>query len=556
MDQTNKAPTKIERIKSESRRLRGTIGQCLADETTGALSPDDVQIAKFHGIYQQDDRDLRAERKQRKLGRLHTFMLRARVPGGVATPKQWLAIDEIASTLTGGTLRLTTRQTFQYHGILKGNIKPVIQGINRVMLDSIAACGDVNRNVLCNPNPVEARVHREVYRWAVKISGHLLPKTRAYYEIWLDEEKIADSREDEPLYGETYLPRKFKVAIAVPPHNDVDVYANDLGFVAIVEEGCLKGFNVLVGGGMGMNHSDKNTFPRLADEIGFLAPEHTLAVAEAVVSVQRDFGDRTNRRRARMKYTIETMGLEAFKAEVESRAGIVFEPPRPVEFTSQGDRYGWVRGVEGRWHLTLFIENGRIRDRPGEELLSGLRRIARVHQGDFRMTANQNLIVANVPAGEKSRIEELARAHGLLSGRTSPARRQSMACVALPTCSLALAEAERYLPTLLDKIEALLSSHGMAEQSVVIRMTGCPNGCARPYLAEIGLVGKAPGKYNLYLGGDGKGTRLNRLFLENIAEAEILAALDRLFEEYGRRRLDGEGIGDFAVRSGMAGNRE
>lgn len=538
-------------IKANSNYLRGTLRESLADELTGALSPADAQISKFHGFYEQDDRDLRQDRRERFLEPRYDFMLRARLPGGVCTPEQWLVLDEIARTLANGTLRLTTRQTFQFHGIVKRDIKGVIQGINQALIDSIGGCGDVNRNVMCNPNPIQSDLHVEVHDWARRISEHLLPRTRAYHEIWLDGEKALDSEESEPIYGETYLPRKFKTAVAVPPHNDVDVYANDLGFIAIAEKGRLVGFNVLAGGGMGATHGDTTTFPRLADDLGLVTPDQVLAVAEAVVTIQRDFGDRYDRAHARLKYTVERMGLAEFRAEVERRAGVHFAPARPVRFMDHGDRYGWVEGTDGRWHLTLYVENGRVQDKPGRTQLTGLREIARIHRGDLRMTPNQNLILAGVPVDQKRRIETLAREHGLLAEIRSPLRLRSIACVALPTCPQAMAEAERYFPELADKIETLTARHGLAELDLVLRITGCPNGCARPYLAEIGLVGKGPRRYNLFLGGDGTGTRLNKLYRENIGEEEILSTLDGLLARFAAERELGERFGDFVIRAGI-----
>jgi sulfite reductase (NADPH) hemoprotein beta-component len=461
-----------------------------------------------------------------------------------------LVIDAVGQELGNGTIRLTTRQTFQYHGILKRNLKPLIQRINQAMIDSIGGCGDVNRNVLCNPNPERSALHGEVYGWARRISEHLLPKTRAYHEIWLDGESLSGG-ESEPIYGETYLPRKFKTAVAVPPHNDVDVYTNDLGFVAIAQGDRLLGFNVLAGGGMGATHDDPTTYPRLASEIGFIPPEQTLAVAEAVVSVQRDFGDRVSRRHARLKYTIERIGLSTFIGEVEQRAGVRFEPPREILFSSQGDRYGWVEDGEGRWYLTLYIENGRVVDTPDAGLMSGLREIARIHQGDFRITPSQNLIVAAVAADQKAIIEGIARRHGLLAEKRSATRLESIACVALPTCPQAMAEAERYFPELLGTIEGMAQRHGIEGQAIVMRMTGCPNGCARPYVAEIGLVGKGPGRYNLQLGGDGRGLRLNRRYRKNLDETELLQTLDELFRRYAAERLPQERFGDFVIRCGV-----
>ncbi len=544
--------TEVEHIKARSRHLRGTIEEGLKDATTGALYGDDTQLTKFHGFYQQDDRDLRDERRHQKLEPLYSFMLRARVPGGVITAEQWKAIDAISRELTGGGLRLTTRQTFQHHGILKRNVKPLIQRLNKAMIDSIAACGDVNRNVLCNTNPVESALHKQVYDDAVAISTHLLPSTRAYHEIWLDEEKIANYEEEkEPIYGDTYLPRKFKVAVAVPPHNDVDVNGNDLSLVAIVEDGKLKGYDILAGGGMGNTHGETATYPQIAKNLGFVVPADICKVAEAIVTTQRDFGDRTDRKHARLKYTIDDMGVETFKKHVEERSGVKFAEPAPYEFTMHSDRFGWTENADGTWNLTMYIEQGRIIDyEDGPQMLQGLLKIADLHGGDFRMTATQNLIVAQVETSKKDEIEKLTREHGLLRD-VSVLRQNSMACVALPTCTLAMAEAERYLPSLITKLEAIVDKNGLSEQPIVIRMTGCPNGCARPFLAEIAFVGKAPGKYNLLLGGDGKGTRLNKLYRENIGEEEILETLEPLIAQYAKEREKGEGFGDFVVRTGI-----
>lgn len=536
-------------IKGSSNYLRGTLRQSMDDELTGALDPADAQLSKFHGFYEQDDRDLRQQRQERLLEPYYSFMLRARLPGGVCTPRQWQVIDSVAQRLGNGSIRLTTRQTFQYHGILKRNLKPLIREINRAMIDSIGGCGDVNRNVLCNPNPVQSKLHTEVYGWARSISEALLPKTRAYHEIWLDGERI-EGGESEPLYGETYLPRKFKTAVAIPPDNDVDVYTNDLGFVAIAEMDQLLGFNVLAGGGMGTTHGDTSTYPRLADELGFIAPHQAIAVAEAVVAIQRDQGNRCSRRHARLKYTIERMGADNFRREVERRSNVSFETPRQVSFEGQGDRYGWVRGGDDEWHLNLYIENGRVADRPGAPLMTGLRKIAAQHRGDFRITPSQNLIIAGVPEAQKEEIEALAASHGLLR-RQSSIRLNSIACVALPTCPQAMAEAERCFPEFMTKIEQLAAAHGLDHLNTVVRMTGCPNGCARPFVAEVGLVGKGPGSYNLMLGGDGRGLRLNRLYRENLKQAEILDELDGLFTRYAAQRLEREGFGDFTVRTGL-----
>jgi len=544
--------TPIERVKKESRLLRGTLVESLADPLTGAIREDDTALIKFHGSYQQDDRDLRDERRRQKLEPAYSFMIRTRLPGGVCTPAQWLALDEIATRHGNGTLRLTTRQAFQFHGVIKTELKATMAAINATLIDTIAACGDVNRNVLASANPVESGAHAAAYEWAKRLSEHLLPRTRAYHEIWLDGARVEGSPEVEPIYGPSYLPRKFKAAIVVPPVNDVDVFAHDLGFIAIIEAGELVGFNVTVGGGMGTTHGEAATYPRLADVVGFARPEQLLAVAESVVTTQRDFGDRTNRRHARLKYTIDARGLDWFVAEITRRQGFALEPARPFEFTTSGDRFGWTEGHDGRWHLTLRIESGRIADTASGAKLTGLREIARVHRGDFRLTPNQNLVIANVDGSARALIDALVLRHGLdAHARTTALRRDALACVALPTCSLAMAEAERYLPSLVREVEARLAVHGLREEPITLRITGCPNGCARPFLAEIALVGKAPGRYNLYLGGDGRGQRLNVLYLENADEGGILGALDSAFERFASEREPGERFGDFSWRAGL-----
>jgi sulfite reductase (NADPH) hemoprotein beta-component len=543
-----------ERIKEASDYLRGTLADGLRQEITGAISEDDAQLVKFHGMYLQDDRDLRPERTRKKMEKAFAFMIRVRIPGGVLTGAQWLALDGVARDYGNGTLRLTTRQSVQLHGVIKANLRPTLQAIDAVLLDSIAACGDVNRNVMCNPNPHASRAHAAALDLARAISDHLTPRTPAYREIWLDGERIAGGEDDvvEPIYGKTYLPRKFKIAIAVPPSNDVDVFAHDLGFVAILDaRGDVQGWNVSVGGGMGMSHGEPETYPRTADIMGFCTAADVLPIAEAVVTVQRDWGDRGNRKHARLKYTIEDRGLDAFRTEVERRAGVRLGAARPFSFTSTGDRYGWTEGADGRAHLTLFIANGRVRDAdPGAQQLSALRRVAKLHDGDLRITANQNLIVARVPPQLRAEIEEIAASGALLAPR-SGLRRNSMACVALPTCGLALAESERYLPDLLDALDARLAAYGLSTDDIVIRMTGCPNGCARPYLAEIGLVGKGPGRYNLYLGAAFDGSRLSKLYAEDIDHPAIIARLDPLFAAYAREREAGEHFGEFVIRAGF-----
>ncbi|GGE33173.1 sulfite reductase [NADPH] hemoprotein beta-component [Pullulanibacillus camelliae] len=550
----NGKPSDNERIKGESRYLRGTIAEGLEDPITGAISEDDNQLLKFHGSYQQDNRDLRNERRRQKLEPAYQFMIRVRNPGGVFTPQQWLAMDEIAHKYADQSIRLTTRQTIQFHGILKWNLKKSIQDMNKALVDSIAACGDVNRNVMCNPNPYQSEIHAEVYETAKRISEHLMPKTKAYHEIWLDHEKIIDSRESEeeiePIYGAHYLPRKFKIGIAVPPSNDIDVFSQDLGFIAILEDGEVKGYNVSVGGGMGMTHGEPSTYPQIGRVIGFIPKDRIIEVAEAIVTIQRDYGNRSNRKNARFKYTIDARGLDWLKNELHDRLGWELEEARSYHFDHNGDRYGWIKG-NGKWHFTLFIQSGRIKDTEGYQLMTGLREIAKVHKGDFRFTGNQNLIIANVSPQHKKKISALIEEYGLTDGKHySALKRNSMSCVAFPTCGLAMAESERYLPTLLEKLEEILDEAGLREEDIVIRMTGCPNGCARPALAEIGFIGKAPGKYNMYLGGGFAGERLNKLYRENIGEEEILSTLRPILLAYAKERQDGEHFGDYVIRAG------
>ncbi|GAA6205230.1 MULTISPECIES: assimilatory sulfite reductase (NADPH) hemoprotein subunit [Thalassotalea] len=544
-----------ERLKSESNFLRGGIEQDLSDHLTGGFNGDNFQLIRFHGMYQQDDRDIRAERNKQKLEPLHNVMLRARMPGGIIKPEQWLAIDKFAQeNTTYGSIRLTTRQTFQFHGVLKPNIKLMHQTLNSIGIDSIATAGDVNRNVLCTTNPVESELHQEAYEWATKISEHLLPKTRAYAEIWLDGEKLEGplgEQTQEPILGSNYLPRKFKTTVVIPPNNDVDVHANDLNFVAIAQDGKLVGFNVLVGGGLAMTHGDKSTYPRRADDFGFVPLANTLDVAAAVVTTQRDWGNRVNRKNAKTKYTLDRVGSDVFKAEVEKRAGIIFEESRPYKFTSRGDNIGWVEGFEGKHHLALFIENGRLLDYPGKPLKTGVAELAKVHKGDFRMTANQNLIVAGVAEEDKAQIEQIARAHGLMDQDVSKQRKDSMACVAFPTCPLAMAEAERYLPGLVTDVESILAKHNVADESIILRVTGCPNGCGRAMLAEIGLVGKGPGKYNMHLGGNLIGTRVPKMYKENLGEQDILNEIDSLVARWVNEREANEAFGDFVIRVGI-----
>lgn len=543
--------SKVEGIKETSNYLRGTLIASLEDRSTGAISDDDTTVSKFHGIYQQDNRDDRIERKRAGLEKAFIFMIRIRVAGGVCTPEQWLKIDALADKYGSHTLKLTTRQAFQLHFITKEVLKTTMQGINDAVMDCIAACGDVNRNVMANPNPWQSALHGPVLDDARAVSAHLTPRTRAYHEVWLDGEKISNDDEEEPIYGKTYLPRKFKTGFAVPPSNDVDIYTQDLGFIAIGDDGKLLGYNLSVGGGLGMSHGDTKTYPRLANVIGYLPREKVVEVAEKVLTVQRDFGDRTNRKHARLKYTIEDRGVDWFKNELESRLGWKLGETRPFEFTSSGDRYGWTKGTDGHWHYTLFVQNGRLRDTEEQPAKTGLREIAKIHTGDFRLTANQNLIIGGVTEEQKPRIEALLAQYKLdIPVHITGLRLNSMACVALPTCGLALAESERYLPSLITELDQVIEECGLRESEIVIRMTGCPNGCARPYLGEIGFVGRAPGKYNIYLGAAFDGSRLNKLYKPSVKSEDIVTELAPIIRRYATERQEGERFGDFTIRAG------
>ena len=542
--------SEVEIIKENSDYLRGTIKESLKNEITGAIAPADTNLIKFHGSYQQFDRDLESERKHQKLEPLYSFMIRVRLPGGIASSKQWLSIDKLADEYGSGTIKLTTRQAFQLHGIFKSKLKTTIQEINLSLLDTIAACGDVNRNVMCNPNPNQSLLQAEAYAFARKISDHLTPQTKAYHEIWLDKELIAGGAIDvEPIYGKTYLPRKFKIAIAIPPHNDSDIFANDLGLIAIEENGKLAGFNIAIGGGMGMTFGNPETYPRLANVIGYCSKDQVVDVSEKIVLVQRDFGNRFDRKNARLKYTLDRLGVDKFIQELNVRLGYELKPAKPYHFISNGDTYGWEKGFDGKWHLTLFVEGGRVRDTEQFQLKTVLKKIAEIHDGDFRLTGNQNLIIANISVENKKSVEKILNEYSAgYDKKLTGLRLNSLACVALNTCSLAFAEAERYLPSLIDKLDEIVIANGIEQEPIIVRMTGCPNGCARPYLGEIGFVGKAPGKYNLYLGAGFTGDRLNKLYKENIDEKEIIETLQPILEDFAKNRNKSERFGDFVIR--------
>ena len=539
-----------ETLKANSDYLRGNIAVDLLDRISGSVTFDSNKLMKFHGIYQQDDRDIRDERRRQKLEPAYTFMVRVRLPGGVCTPEQWLKIDELAQKHGGSTIRLTTRQTFQFHWVVKEDIRPTIQGLHEVLLDTIAACGDDARGVMATSDPADSDLHAEIAALAKAVSDHVIPKTRGYHEIWYGKERVATSEDEEPFYGRQYLPRKFKIGFAVPPSNDIDVYTQDLGFIAIAGENGVEGFNVAIGGGMGRTDNEPRTYPRLADVIGFIPKERLVACADAAMSVQRDYGNRAERARARFKYTIDDKGLDFIKGEIERRMGAPFEPAKSYSFTSNGDSFGWHETDRGLFNYGLYVESGRVSDSDSRSLMSGLRAIARIHDGQFRLTPNQNLIIAGVSRQKKAAIDALLVEHGLSdSSVRSALRLNSIACVALPTCPLAMAEAERYLPDLLGKIEAILDRNGLSDEPITMRVSGCPNGCSRPYVAEIALTGRAPGKYNLWLGGGFHGERLNRLHAENVGEDRILEILSAELSRYARERQPGERFGDFLTRT-------
>lgn len=542
----------IEKIKVASDGLRGTIKESLTDEITGAIREDDQAVIKFHGMYQQDDRDRREERAEKKLDRLYSFMIRLRLPGGFISAKKWIAANEIANDNSTGVIKITTRQTIQLHGIVKSKIKPTISAFNKANLDSIATCGDINRNVTCASHPAQSPLHAEIFAYASKISDLLFPKTKAYYEIWIDDEKIADKEEEvDPLYQDRYLPRKLKIGIAIPPNNEVDVLINDIALIAIIENGQLKGFNIAAGGGLSATHGNAATYARLATVLGFVdTEEKVMKTIYEIVTVQRDFGNRSDRKLARLKYTIDTLGVEKYKEEVENRIGFKLKPARPYTFNERKDLYGWHKGHNGLWYYTLFVENGRVLDDEKLAMKTALLEIAKTDKCNFHFTSSQNIIITDVAEADKAAIDKLLQEFKLIehTDNASSIRKNAIACVALPTCPLALAEAQRYLPGLLDKVEPLLEKHKLDKEDIILRMTGCPNGCGRSAAAEIGFIGTAPGKYNLHLGGDNEGLRLNKIYKENLEEAEILTELDSLFGNFKAEKNTAEKFGDYTVR--------
>lgn len=537
-----------EGLKTADPLLAGTILQSLNDQATDRFSDDDYEFLKFHGIYQQDDRD------KRKVAKHYMLMVRTRFPGGVLTGAQYVACDRLASEVGNNTLRITTRQDFQFHGVVKSDLRRLMTGLNEALMTTIAACGDVARNVMAPPTPATHPLVDQVLEHAKHLSAVLAPITPAYHSIWIDGQELDFNEKraahSDPLYGRNYLPRKFKVAFAIPPLNDVDVYANDVGFVVVAEGDRLLGYNLLAGGGLGMSHGNAATYPRLADHVGFIQPHQLEAAAKAVLTIHRDFGDRTNRKHARLKYVIAERGVEWFRAELEQRLGAKLEPTRPFTFTRQGDLLGWHQQTNGNYFLGLFVENGRVRDEGNYRLKSGLRAAIEKFQPEIRLTASQNLIMVNVRPEDRAEIDRILEAHGVSTRNPfSRTRMASMACPSMPTCGLALAESERALPAFISSVEEMLRQVGLDEEELIIRMTGCPNGCARPYLAEVALVGKAPNKYQIYLGGNEGSTRLNRLYKDSVKGEDLLNELRPLLNRFKTDRQPGERFGDFAHRA-------
>jgi sulfite reductase (NADPH) hemoprotein beta-component len=545
-------PTHNELIKEGDPTLSGAIAQTLADPQADHFTDDDTQFLKAHGIYQQDDRDVR------KAGKKYILMVRCRIPGGVLTPAQYLTCDDLATRYGDNTLRVTSRQSFQFHGVAKGGVRALVKEINDALLSTLAGCGDNIRNVLSPPTPAMNGLATLVHKHARQAAAAVVPRTPAYRSIWIDGQPLdldAPANRDfvDPLYGKTYLPRKFKIAFAIPPLNDMDIFTNCCGFTAIADsQGQLLGYNLTVGGGMGRSHGNAATFPRVADLIGFLPPEKVTDVSKAVLTIHRDFGDRQNRKHARLKYVLEDRGPEWFRQELERRVGFEFEAPKPFKFDKQGDAFGWNRQADGQLFLGLFVETGRIKDKEGWKLKTALRQVVEKYQPEIRLTPSNNVILANIAPAQRDEITSLFASHGIQTEperQGSTLRRASMACVSLPTCGLALAEAERYLPDLITRLEALLAETGLAGQEITIRMTGCPNGCARPYMAEIGFVGKAPGRYQVWLGGNEASTRLNRLYREMVKDPDITTELRPVFERYAKERQPSERFGDWVARS-------
>ncbi len=552
-----KKPSGVEVQKEASRRLRGDLAEALtAGDGRGGISETAYNLVKFHGSYEQFDRDTATARKQRGEDKEWQFMVRVRPTGGAMTADQYLVLDALADRYSNGTLRITTRSSMQFHGVLRENLKATIAEVNRALLTTMAACGDVVRQVMASPAPVRDAAHARVLADARMLATALMPRTRAYHEIFLDEERVAGSgEEEEPLYGATYLPRKFKIGIAHLDENggdnSVDVLSNDLGFIAVFGNGVLQGYQVCIGGGQGMTHNRADTYPRLASPVAFVGPDDLLRAAEAVVRYQRDNGDRSDRRRARLKYVVDDRGLDTVRAELAAYWGGPLPPPRDLPRLKMPELLGWHPQGDGRWWLGVPVPSGRIQDTPEAALRGALREIVQRFGADPVFTPQQDVLLTNLPGDARAPVESVLRAHGVtLADDLSPLSRWALACPALPTCGLALTEAERVRAPIVAQIESTLARHGLAGERISLRITGCPNGCARPYSGDIGLVGRVPGKFAVFLGGDFEGTRLSYKFLERVPEDDIGAALEPLFTAFAAQRRPGEGFGDFANRIG------
>jgi len=552
----------VEGIKAASNYLRGTIADELGTDSDQFVG-ETVQLLKHHGMYQQDNRDERmAARAAGDDGKHYMLMVRTPVTGGRLTCAQLLAELDLCDRFGNGTLRITSRQALQLHGVLKTNLREVIRQINAVQLSTLAACGDVVRNVMCCPAPLCSAVQAELQGLARRLAQHLAPRTRAYRDIWLRDlatgekqlvEGAGDEPDEEPIYGRTYLPRKFKIGIALPEDNCVDIHTHDLGFLAIVEQDRVVGYNLLVGGGMGLTPSNKKTYAALSRPLAFVEPDAAIEVAEAVVKAQRDHGNREDRKLARLKYLVDRVGLDEFRSMVEAHYGRGLSAARPVEVTEMGDHMGWEEQGDGRWYYGLNVENGRIADTSRMRLKSALRQICSELSPGVRLTAHQSILLTDLPAESRPRLEAILRAHQVpLTEEITTVRRWSMACVAWPTCGLAITESERALPGLLDALEVELQRLGLEREAFTVRMTGCPNGCARPYNADVGLVGKARGRYTVYLGGCRRGTRLNFVYEDLVPIEQIVPLLVPLFIYFREGRLEGESFGDFCQRRGAA----
>ncbi len=548
--------SKVERIKITSDYLHGQIAEELQNDSP-RFSEDQIQLIKFHGTYQQEDRDSRQARKAEHIEKAYQFMLRSRIPGGAVTAEQYLVEDDLAGRFGNGTIRITTRQGFQLHGILKGDLRPTIAAINESLLSTLSACGDVNRNVMACPAPTASRAQAQVQEIAHQIAMHLAPHSTAYHEIWLDGEKAHTVEEPtpeivEPIYGPTYLPRKFKIGVTFPGDNCVDIYTQDIGLVARLDGETLQGFTLVIGGGMGMTHGKAETHPLLAQPFCDVTVDEVIPVVETIVTVQRDYGDRKNRKHARMKYVIEERGIPWFRSEVEQRLGRKLQDPSPVIVHDVEDHLGWHQQADGRWFLGLYIENGRIKDTDSKQIRTGLRTVVEEFHPGIRLTGQQNILLTDVAEEQRGPLEAKLASYGIVTDpKAIGTARFAMACPALPTCGLALAEAERTLPTLIQQIEADLRELSLGDEALSIRMTGCPNGCARPYMGDIGLVGRTKDIYNVYVGGDWANTRMNTLYAPSVHFKNIVTTLHPLLALWRDERLAEETFGDFCHRLGI-----